>query len=91
MTDSVPTEDDDFEQVIDQISDKIADSLISKATRWATRTAIGLTLFGTLWHFFDWGFWLFAGYAVLAPVSLILLVYSHHRMAKLVASTGDKI
>ena len=85
MTDSENMDDDsegDLDAVLDEVSEKVADSLVSKLLKWFVRTTIGLVLFGVLWHYVDWGVWLFLGYVVMASVSLILTIYLHCRLVE---------
>lgn len=81
----VDEEEIDEDQAIDRISDKIADRLVSKLIRWAVRTILGLALFGTLWYFYDWAFWLFWGYVITAPISLGLQIYLYFKLVKMIS------
>lgn len=78
--------DPKLDETIDEISEKIADSIVSKVIRWIIRTIIGLVLFGVLWHFYDWAFWLFWAYVILATLSLALQIYLHSKLVKLISN-----
>lgn len=82
------TQDDsdaELDAVVDEIAEEIADSLSSRLVRWLIRTAIGLVIFGILWHFLDWAFWLFWGYVAIALISLGLQVYLHFKLANVLS------
>ena len=87
-----PVIDPELDEAMDQVADKIAGRFVSQLTKWAIRTTIGLILFGVLWHYYDWGVWLFGGYIVLAVISLLAQIFLHHRLVNmLVDGMGDSL
>ena len=43
-------------------------------------------MFSVLWYFYDWAFWLFWGYVLLALVSLALQIYLHYKLVKIMSN-----
>lgn len=76
----------ELNKTIDGISEKITNSIVPKTIRWAVRTIIGLVLFSVLWYFYDWAFWLFWGYVLLALISLALQIYLHYKLVKIMSN-----
>ncbi len=85
-----PENDNDAEEELDRLSESIADKLVSKIIIWLVRTILGLTLFGALWYFFDWAFWLFWGYLIISPISLIFTIYLHLKLADHIADLMEE-
>ena len=92
MNEPEPELNPEIDEAIDQVADQIAGRFVSQLTKWAIRTTLGLVLFGVLWHFYDWGMWVFVGYIVLAVISLIAQIVLHHRLVNmLVDGMGESI
>jgi len=71
---------------IDTISKKVSKFLITKLIKWFIRTTIGLIVFSIIWRFYNWGFWLFWSYVVIASISLIVIFYSTNILIKVVGN-----
>jgi VIT1/CCC1 family predicted Fe2+/Mn2+ transporter len=85
MEREVDTEEHEIDELIDEVSSRLAESLVSKLVIWFVRTCIGLSISGILWYFFSWGFWIFVVYALIAFISLFVVLYVHFKLLKAIA------
>jgi hypothetical protein len=72
----------ELDEKIDQIAEKASQVITNHLIKWLVRTLIGLSIFGTIWYFYDWGIWLFWGYVGIATVSLALIFYMFNSLSK---------